>query len=168
MVVMTSSANCLIPLIGHHRLIILILTGDLTDRGPKIKETLTFVMNTPSVYSLMSNHEWKLLRYIRGHLVQTSALVKTIDQCGEPFLRDPSLLKWLESLPWIVRYADTSYVVHAGIRPDRPINRQEKDHCIYIRKWNPKTRKFLMKARIRGGMNILISTHHRGIILHLQ
>ena len=120
---------------------ILILTGDLTDRGPKIKETLTFVMNTPSVYSLMSNHEWKLLRYIRGHHVQTSALVKTIDQCGEAFLRDPSLLKWLESLPWIVRYADTSYVVHAGIRPDRPINRQEKDHCIYIRKWNPKTKK---------------------------
>ena len=89
----------------------------------------------------MSNHEHKLLRCLRGHDVQTTALVKTIEQCGEACLRDPSLLKWLESLPWIVRYADTSYVVHAGIRPDRPIKRQEKDHCIYIRTWNPKTKK---------------------------
>lgn len=40
-----------------------------------------------------------------------------------------------------MRYADASYVVHAGIRPDRPINRQEKDHCIHIRTWNPKTKK---------------------------
>ena len=29
---------------------ILILTGDLIDRGPKIKETVMFAMNTPSVY----------------------------------------------------------------------------------------------------------------------
>jgi hypothetical protein len=120
---------------------ILILTGDLIDRGPKIKETLMFAMNTPSVYTLMSNHEKKLLRYLGGHHVQTSALVKTIEQCGEAFLRDPSFLKWLESLPWIVRYAEGSYVVHAGIRPDRPITRQQKDHCIYIRTWNPKTKK---------------------------
>jgi 3',5'-cyclic AMP phosphodiesterase CpdA len=72
---------------------ILILTGDLIDRGPKIKETLMFAMNTPSVYSLMSNHEQKLLRYLRGHHVHTSALVKTIDQCSEAFLRHQSFLK---------------------------------------------------------------------------
>lgn len=99
-------------------------------------------MNTPSIYSLISNNEQKLLRYLRGHHVQTTALVKTIEQCGEAFLREKSFLKWLESLPWIVRYSDTSYVIHAGIRPDRPINRQEKDHCIYIRTWNPKTKNF--------------------------
>ncbi|MDQ4015399.1 MAG: metallophosphoesterase [Thermoproteota archaeon] len=72
---------------------ILILTGDLIDRGPKIKETLMFAVNTPSVYSLMSNHEQKLPRYLRGHHVQTSALVKTIDQCREAFLRAQSFLK---------------------------------------------------------------------------
>jgi Calcineurin-like phosphoesterase len=120
---------------------ILILTGDLIDRGPKIKETLMFAMDTPYVYSLMSNHEMKLLRYLKGNLVKTTTLVKTIEQCGETFLRDPSLLEWLESLPWIVRWADSSYVVHAGIRPDRPITRQQKDHCIFIRTWNPKTEK---------------------------
>jgi 3',5'-cyclic AMP phosphodiesterase CpdA len=54
---------------------ILILTGDLIDRGPKIKETLMFAMNTPSVYSLMSNREQKLLRYLRGHQVQKLLLL---------------------------------------------------------------------------------------------
>lgn len=72
---------------------ILMLTGDPIDRGPKIKETLMFAMNMPSVYSLMSNHEQKLLRYLRGHQVQTRALVKTIDQCREAFLRHQSFLK---------------------------------------------------------------------------
>jgi hypothetical protein len=45
---------------------VLILTGDLIDRGPKIKETLMFAMNTPCVYSLMSNHEKKLLDISEG------------------------------------------------------------------------------------------------------
>ena len=99
-----------------------ILTGDLIDRGPKIKDILRFASTTPNVYSLMSNHEWKLLRYLRGHHVQTNSLAKTIQQCGEAFLRHPSFLKWLESLPFIVRWADNSYVVYAGIRPDRPIS----------------------------------------------
>ena len=65
---------------------ILILTGDLIDRGPRIKETLMFAMNTPSVYSLMSNHEQKLLRYVQGRQVQITSLAKTIEQCGEAFL----------------------------------------------------------------------------------
>lgn len=77
---------------------ILILTGYLIDRGLKIKETLIFAMNTPSVYSLMANHEQKLLRYLRGRRVHTTPLVKTIEQCGEPFLKGSSFLKWLESL----------------------------------------------------------------------
>jgi hypothetical protein len=124
-----------------------ILTGDLIDRGPKIKDTLHFASTTPNVYSLMSNHEWKLLRYLRGHPVQTNSVAKTIQQCGEPFLRHPSFLKWLESLPFIVRWADNSYVVHAGIRPDRPISRQRKDHCMYIRTWNPKSRQISNKGK---------------------
>jgi hypothetical protein len=58
-------------------------------------------------------------------------------------------LKWLESLPWIVRWADTSYIVHAGIRPDRPITRQDKDHCIFIRRWNPETKKISNECKDR-------------------
>jgi hypothetical protein len=38
--------------------------------------------------------------------VKSASLAKTIQQCGGTFLRDPSFLKWVESLPWIVRHAD--------------------------------------------------------------
>ena len=63
-------------------------------------------MTTPSVYSFMSNVEQKLYGYIQGRKVKAASLAKTIQQCGETFLRDPSFLKWLESLPWTVRYTD--------------------------------------------------------------
>ena len=118
---------------------VVILTGDLVDRGPKIKECLQFAMTTPNLYSLMSNHEWKLFRYLNGRPVKKHTLAKTIEQCGEPFLRDPLFVGWLQSLPYIIRWSDDSYAVHAGIRPDRPISRQNKDHCMFIRTWNPKT-----------------------------
>ncbi len=87
----------------------------------------------------MSNHEWKLLRYLKSRPVKKHTFAKTIDQCGQQFLRDPGFLRWLESLPYIIRFCNDSYVVHAGICPDKPIFRQNKDHCIYIRTWNPKT-----------------------------
>lgn len=38
--------------------------------------------------------------------MKSASLAKTIQQCGGTFLRDPSFLKWLESLPEIVRRAD--------------------------------------------------------------
>ncbi len=119
---------------------VIIFTGDLNDRGPKIKETLDFARSNPNVYTLMSNHEWKLLRYLRGHGVNAVTLRTTIDQCGEDWLREDGFVSWLSSLPYIVRWKDDSYVVHAGIIPTAPIDDQEKETCIYIRTWNPVTR----------------------------
>jgi hypothetical protein len=47
----------------------------------------------------MSNYERKLLRYLRWHYLQTTTvLVKTIEQCGEAFLRDASFLRWSGSV----------------------------------------------------------------------
>jgi hypothetical protein len=119
---------------------ILILTGDLNDRGPRIKDTLVFAMNTPFVYTLMSNHEFKLLRYLRGNPVKSHSLSQTIQQCSDLFAYTP-FRNWLESLPFIVRWSDNSYVVHAGIIPDIPITKQIKPTCMYIRTWNPLTKE---------------------------
>jgi hypothetical protein len=115
---------------------VLIFTGDLNDRGPRIKDTLLFAMNTPFVYTLMSNHEFKLLRYLRGNPVKLHSLSKTIQQCND-LLMHPSFINWLECLPFIVRWSDNFYVVHAGIIPDVSIKNQTKRTCMYIRTWNP-------------------------------
>lgn len=120
---------------------VIIFTGDLNDRGPKIKETLDFARSNPDVYTLMSNHEWKLLRYLRGKNMNHFSLAETIRQCGIEFLNDSSFIDWLSSLPYIIRWSDDAYVVHAGIVPSIPIDQQEKETCIYIRTWVPGSRK---------------------------
>src|ERR1044072_7251965 len=84
---------------------VLIFTGDLNDRGPRIKDTLLFAMNTPFVYTLMSNHEFKLLRYLKGNPVKLHSLSKTIQQCND-LLMHPSFINWLECLPFIVLWSD--------------------------------------------------------------
>lgn len=88
----------------------------------------------------MSNHEYKLLRYLSGYNVTINSLSKTITQCGELLLK-PSFKTWLESLPYIIRWSDNSFVVHAGIIPSYSIYKQKKFTCIYIRTYNPLTKK---------------------------
>ena len=124
---------------------IIIFTGDLIDRGPKIKDALLFAMTTPNVYTLMSNHEYTLLRFLRGNQITIGSLSKTIVQCGE-LIFDTTLSDWLESLPYIIRWTDSSFVVHAGIVPFYPIYNQKKTTCIYIRTWNPSTNRMSVEG----------------------
>src|SRR5919107_2696527 len=62
---------------------VLILTGDLNDRGPCIKDTLLFAMKAQSVYILMSNNEFKSLRCLRENSVSSHVLSHTIEQCDD-------------------------------------------------------------------------------------
>lgn len=84
----------------------------------------------------MSDHEYKLLRYLSGYNVTINSLSKTITQCEELLLKS-SFKTWLESLPYIIRWSDNSFVVHAGIIPSYSIYKQKKFTCIYIRAYNP-------------------------------
>jgi len=119
---------------------VLILTGDLIDRGPKIKECLDFVRKTPNAYTIMSNHEDKLLRYLVGNKVNTTALTKTIEQCKE--YMDEDFTAWLHNLPLIIKFDPKSYVVHAGINPNFTMDRQYREFLLYARNFNPLTNSF--------------------------
>lgn len=50
---------------------LLILTGDIIDRGSQNKEMIEFVVSTPEVYSVLGNHEMMLLNAIHDELVRT-------------------------------------------------------------------------------------------------
>lgn len=50
---------------------ILILTGDIIDRGSENKEMIEFVASTPEVYSVLGNHEMMFLNAISDELVRT-------------------------------------------------------------------------------------------------
>lgn len=41
----------------------LISVGDLVDRGPKIKEVIDFLINTPNCYGVFGNHDNFLLQF---------------------------------------------------------------------------------------------------------
>lgn len=50
---------------------LLILTGDIIDRGSQNKEMIEFVVSTPEVYSVLGNHEMMFLNAIHDELVRT-------------------------------------------------------------------------------------------------
>ena len=120
-----------------------ILTGDIVDRGPKIRECLDECMNNDRVYSVMGNHDDKLLRYLRGNNVSIShGLQETIDQCGLHDIKKCSDLRhFLENLPMVIKFGD-SYVFHAGINPKWSILRQPREWLLYTRTWNRETNSF--------------------------
>jgi hypothetical protein len=124
---------------------VLIFTGDLIDRGPKIKEVLEFVRKTPLVFSVFSNHEYKLLRHLNGRSITIgNGLQKTIDQCQNYF--DPFFIGWLSSLPLIIKWKPDNYIVHAGVHPWKTIDYQDRDFLIYARAFDPQTGKFSMRG----------------------
>jgi len=115
---------------------IVVATGDLVDRGPKIKETLRWFRDTPGVYTVMGNHDNKVMRYWKGNPVKiTNGLDRTIEQCRD---FDPTLWAALfQSLPEIIRLCDVDkkpmYVVHAGVDGRKPIEQQRTETCLYVR-----------------------------------
>ncbi len=124
----------------NHELDILILTGDLVDRGNKIKECLKFVRTTPNVYSVMGNHDEKFLRYLRRNKVNLGSMSQTLAQCDG--YMDQALREWLETLPYIIKFDDNKYVVHAGINPNFPIDKQIKEFCLFARHFNKEKNNF--------------------------
>ena len=116
---------------------ILVVTGDLVDRGPKIYELVNFVRYIDNVYTVEGNHEEKIKRALWGRPVKLGhAHRMTLDafaweigdarRCGE-------LIKWFEGLPHVIRVTDDIYVVHAGMHPDYDVEAQGFQDCIRIR-----------------------------------
>ena len=115
---------------------IVVSTGDIIDRGPKIRDTLLWFRETPGAYVVEGNHENKYRRYLMGNSVKIiNGLDRTIDQCKD---FDPTeWAAWLIHLPQMIRLPDIddkpAYVVHAGVDGRRPIDNQRIETCLYSR-----------------------------------
>jgi len=110
------------PALSHPQNRAVVFVGDLVDRGPKIKEVLLLVMNIlqhGKGYSVLGNHEDKLLRYLKGNPVTISpGLQTTIDQISSTSLEFKESLKaMLENLPTHIVFDNNKLVVaHAGLK----------------------------------------------------
>lgn len=129
---------------------VVIFTGDLIDRGPKIKECLEFVMNTENVFTVMSNHEWRLARYLatelsgaKSKIKHSHGFTKTLEQIKD--MDKTKLLNWVWSLPYVIKFND-NYVLHAGINPRYSIERQSKEFLMYARKYDSATNSFNIES----------------------
>jgi len=123
---------------------LVVLTGDLVDRGPKPVEVLEWCLNNNNVRCVQGNHDNKLMRLMKGNDVKlTNGLLFTsnkIDQLSEE--RKDKILAVIQAMPNIIRILDINnkptYVVHAGIDGRIPVTKQSVQNTLYMRGINPK------------------------------
>lgn len=110
---------------------VLISIGDVVDRGPKSREALEFCKSLPNFYGIMGNHDDKCIRYFKGAKVKTNyGLDKTIEQFPDGMPTE--MLAFMESFSHILK-TPVGYLVHAGLDPLLPIEKQQARDCIYMR-----------------------------------
>jgi protein phosphatase len=118
---------------------VLLFTGDLVNRGPKVAETLRFVRQTPNAFVVKGNHDDRFARWLAGRTLEiSSGLDCSIASTAEwtPEQRE-SCREWIESWPHIFRIPDLAekpcYVVHAGVDGAQPMEEQSQEDCLYAR-----------------------------------
>lgn len=100
-----------------------IFVGDLLDRGNQCEEMIRWLISTHPK-SVMGNHDWKLLRWLKGEAVVVEGypgIDKTLDVLERcPELKAP-LAAYLETLPMshtlILPGTPTLHIVHAAAYP---------------------------------------------------
>lgn len=132
---------------------VVVLLGDLVDRGPQTAHVLEIASDLPrrmpGSLSLLGNHDDWMLRYLEGGesgrggwLFEEAA--ETLRSYGlknpaEPALRDlidahfPHHRRLLAEAPHLVTWRGFLFV-HAGIDPKRSIASQTEHDCLWIRR----------------------------------
>lgn len=119
----------------------LYLLGDLVDRGPQIKETVQFAIETKNTFIVQGNHDYRLHRYVLGNYnkAKTFNLHTTLIQYKDDELLLQKHCEWLKNQPL---FYDFFYLVlvHASWKPEvyRMNSQQKIDLCCYDResiKW---------------------------------
>ena len=101
-----------------------VAVGDLTVKGPKSREVLNLFYSDSRFSSVVGNHDLALVRFWKG----ATSKLKASQESTFVELRNGSehLLEYLSSLPSHIDLA-AHVVVHAGLRPDIPLNQQSLD-----------------------------------------
>jgi RNA ligase len=131
---------------------ITVLSGDLVDKGPSVGEVLELYMNSRvlpkslevdepvtlnierNMFSVIGNHDDKLLRYLRGNNVNTEHMKETLDSIKDwDEEKLFQLTMALEDMTPVIKLDENAYVVHAGIDPERSVLNQDYQTLLYVR-----------------------------------
>ena len=122
----------------------LIFVGDLIDRSPQDKgdeRVVTLVRDMQSrpfyygfdkVTVLRGNHEQMFLDYTDGSDMLSWLYNGGCLDFQDFALTDPSVIKWMQSLPYHAIRGDYMFV-HAGVRPGLPLEEQDNFDYLWIR-----------------------------------
>jgi hypothetical protein len=118
---------------------IVVLCGDMVDRGPQIDMVLTWFINCPNVYSVRGNHDDKFIRYLKGNKVHPESLSETIKQTQT--FDKLTLYRKLVDLPYVITF-DKYAITHAGFHPEYETDFNSREFALYARKYDPTIRTF--------------------------
>lgn len=108
----------------------LIAVGDLIVKGAKNAELLDLFVSDARFSSVLGNHDYAILQHWRGAEPKlTAAQVKT---CTELEPRRETYYRYLDSLPLMIDLG-SHVVVHAGVRPDVPLDKQADEDLLELR-----------------------------------
>ncbi len=111
----------------------LISVGDLITKGPENRSVLELVRQRKNCGSVLGNHEYLLLQHHRGQTVKLEpAHLSTIAELGNDF---EDYMIWISRWPYYLDLGD-HLVVHAGIRPGIPLERQSVTDLTSLRTLN--------------------------------
>lgn len=117
----------------------LVTVGDLCCKGPSTRKVLDLAMSLPNLTCVMGNHDFFL--YERWKTKSLHALPEeyqhaAVKDLGKDIDR---YMKFISKWPFYLELEQCN-VVHAGIRPGRPIKKQDIMDLLYIRKIDPDGR----------------------------
>lgn len=137
-----------------------IFLGDYIDRGPDSQGVVEFLMSLQQdrpddVICLMGNHEDMLLAAVAAPDWEENWLrnggIQTLQSYGVATVADipRDHIKWIRDLP---KFHDDGlrFFVHAGIHPERPLNRQDEHDFLWIREPFLSSTKDLGRLVVHG------------------
>jgi len=111
----------------------LVFVGDLITKGPANREVLEFIRQRRNCESVLGNHEYLLLQHYRGQQVALeSAHRQTIAELGKDF---EVFMNLVAKFPYYIDLGNY-LVVHAGIRPGLPMEKQSVEDLTQLRTLN--------------------------------
>jgi len=137
----------------------IILMGDLVDRGPRIRETIDYILKLQSkgynIKSLIGNHEWLLLESIEsGEMfdlwMQNKALTTLKSFQVNDAAHIPEIyLKFFREMPYYIE-TENFVLVHGGLNFNKKKPLKHKKGMVWIRNDKVDTDKISGRRLIVG------------------
>jgi diadenosine tetraphosphatase ApaH/serine/threonine PP2A family protein phosphatase len=135
-----------------------VAVGDLIVKGEKNREVLDYLIDDKRCSSVVGNHDRALRQFWRGEPVPLTKAQELASAELEASRERYSA--YLQSLPYLIDLG-SHLVVHAGVRPGVPLERQMAADMTELRTLgaNPKSKKGLPWYAVYRGEKIVLFGH---------